>query len=703
MARKPPPTDTAAYDRHREQAADNQREKSRAGREIGEIPAVVDPKRRESCRLDLARFLRTYFPNAFKLKFSADHVRIVEKIQRAILSGGLLSIAMPRGSGKTTICERAVLWAALYGHCPFPLLVAADQKKSAESLAKLKLELEANPLLLADFPEVCYPIRKLERIANRVKGQTHGGEPTRMEWSRLAIVLPTIPGSVSSGAVIKTGAILSAVRGANHTKPDGTVVRPSLVLLDDPQTRASARKETQSKLREQIISADVLGCAGPGETMTALMTCTVICKGDMADRMLDRSLHPDWQGERTKLLIRWPSDPAMALWQELREKLADAMARDASPEAVLKIGVAFYRKHRAAMDDGAEVAWEERREKGHPSALYSAMMLYFKDPEAFWSEYQNEPMGGVTDSEELQTPDRLARRVNKLPRGTIPLQAQHVTASIDVQKDGLYWMISWFQDNFTGGVADYAVYPEQQKHQFTVRDLSPTLRSFTKRKSWQAALRCGLDALFDLLATRRFQRPDGATMSIERILVDANWGDSTEIVYQACRESAHSAILRPAHGIAIKPTRRPMSDMKTDGSDKPGDHWIERTHAKFKSRYLLIDVNHWKSAAHDALSIDVEERHSVSLFAAKPHEHRLLAEHLTAETRTRVEANGRSSDVWELKPGQDNHWFDTLIGTFVAASRQGVKLTDPEAKNHRKPKRRLSTAEIQARRQKVNR
>lgn len=698
---EPEPQADDAYARHKRRAAGLQRDKSRDGREVGELPAVANSKRRESCRRDLQKFLKTYFPRAFKRPFSPDHVRIIEKIERAILDGGLLAMAMPRGSGKTTICERAVIWAAVHGHRLFPLLVAADQKKANDSLGKIKLELETNELLLADFPEVCVPIRKLERIANRAKGQTYRGEPTRIEWSRQAIVLPTIPDSPGAGVVIKTGAILSAVRGANHTRPDGSVVRPSLVLLDDPQTRSSARKETQSALREQIVSADVLGCAGPGESITALMTCTVICKGDLADRMLDRSLHPDWQGERTKLLNRFPD--RMDLWQEWRELIADKLARDASPAEVLKVGTAFYRKHRAAMDAGADVPWAERKEQGHLSALYTALGLYFQDPESFWSEYQNEPLGGNDPADELQKPDQLARRVNRLARGTLPLRAQHITAAIDVHKELLYWMLCWWDTDFTGGILDYGAFPDQGKFHFALREASPTLQTVTKRRAILAAIRRGLDLLIDDLTGRKFERPDGAELQLERLLIDANWGYSTDTVFAACRESAHASLLRPAHGKAIKPTARPMSDWQIAGSDKAGDHWIRKTN-KRAVRYLVVDVNHWKSQVHDALALDVEEPHSLSLFQAKPHEHRLLAEHLLAETRTRVEANGRTTDVWEAKPTKpDNHWLDTLVGCAVGASELGVKLTDPDAKNHRKPRKRLTTAEISALRHKVNR
>ena len=37
------------------------------------------------------------------------------------------------------------------------------------------------------------------------------------------------------------------MRGQQHTLVDGSIIRPSLVLLDDPQTRDSARSVDQTR------------------------------------------------------------------------------------------------------------------------------------------------------------------------------------------------------------------------------------------------------------------------------------------------------------------------------------------------------------------------------------------------------------------------------------------------------------------------
>jgi hypothetical protein len=134
-----------------------------------------------------------------------------------------------------------VIWAALSGTTLFVCLIAASADRAQNLLENIKTWLETNPLLQGDFPEVCYPIKCLERISNRQKGQKYLGTPTRIEWSADKIVLPTIEKSGASGVVISSSGMHgSEIRGQHHARSDGHVVRPQLVLIDDPQTTESA-------------------------------------------------------------------------------------------------------------------------------------------------------------------------------------------------------------------------------------------------------------------------------------------------------------------------------------------------------------------------------------------------------------------------------------------------------------------------------
>ena len=120
-------------------------------------------------------------------------------------------------------------------------------------LESIKTELDGNELLAEDFPEVCHPIRCLDGIANRCSGQLYQGERTHIGWTAKDIVLPTIPGSKASGAIIKVAGITGRIRGMKFKRADGQSVRPSLVVIDDPQTDESARSLSQCATRESIL------------------------------------------------------------------------------------------------------------------------------------------------------------------------------------------------------------------------------------------------------------------------------------------------------------------------------------------------------------------------------------------------------------------------------------------------------------------
>jgi hypothetical protein len=119
-------------------------------------------------------------------------------------------------------------------------------------------------------------------------------------------VLPTIAGSPASGIIVRVAGITGRVRGMKFKRADGRSVRPSLVIIDDPQTSESAGSLEQTRKRVRVLAGDILGLAGPGQKISGIMPCTIIRPGDMAEQILDREKHPEWNGERTKLLYEYP-------------------------------------------------------------------------------------------------------------------------------------------------------------------------------------------------------------------------------------------------------------------------------------------------------------------------------------------------------------------------------------------------------------
>ena len=654
---------------------------SQAGRDIGDLPDVVDAERKEKASRDFRFFCEAYFPETFHLEWSPDHLRVIHKIEEAVLHGGLFAMAMPRGSGKTSLCETACLWAILYGHREFVCLIGSDEKSALEMLESIKMELDSNDLLLDDFPEAVYPIQKLDGIAHRANGQLYQGERTHIGWTAKEVVLPTIPGSAASGAIIRVAGITGRIRGMKYKRPDGRSARPSLVVIDDPQTDESARSPSQCQNREAVLAGAVLGLAGPGQKIAGVMPCTVICRHDMADNILDRDKHPDWQGERTKMLYAFPRNDK--LWSEY-EQLRSA---ELKAERGLVKATAFYREHQAQMDEGASVAWAARFNPDEASAVQHAINLKYQDEGAFFAEYQNEPLDMVNE-EGVLTADGITAKTNGMERGVLSIGCTHLTAFIDVQQKLLFWVVTAWDDDFTGFVADYGAWPDQGKGYFTLRDTRRTLERAAPRAGMEGAIYAGLEALTDHILGKEWRRDDGAMMRVERCLIDANWGQSTDVVYQFCRQSGYAPILLPSHGKYVGASSIPFSEYTRKKGERVGHNWrIPSVKGKRAVRHVVYDTNYWKSFIHARLSVPMGDHGCLSLFGRNPETHRLFSEHLTAEYKVRTEGRGRVVDEWKAKPNQlDNHWFDGMVGCAVAASIQGVSLPGTQEKTVRSNK-----------------
>lgn len=681
-----------AYDAHRERERSRQAAQSRSGRDVGPLPAVADPRRRKRTAASLRKFADTYFPERFTLEWSQDHLRVIERLETTIRDGGCQSFAMPRGSGKTTLCEVAVLWATMTGRRKFVALIGASRAHADEMLDSIRGELETNQLLAADWPEVCHPIMELEGIRNRARGQLCDGEATHIRWAGSLLVLPTVYQPAkrrpckttvrrktdASGAVICVRGITGRVRGMKVRRPDGETVRPDVAIVDDPQTDASARSKRQCKKRLDIIQGAILGLAGPGKTIAACCPCTVIQRGDVADQLLDTSQHPEWHGERTRLVYRWPeSKEALALWAQYADARREDMIAGGDGNAATNI----YRKHRKVMDAGAKVGWEARKLPHELSALQHAYNLRIDSPDTFDAEYQNDPPDEKSENVTTLDPVAIAAKVSSYKRGEIPLKVQRMTLFVDVHKQLLYWSVCGWEPGFTGYVLDYGTWPRQPTHYFALRDARSTIERAKQitAQSLEGRILQALGILFAELHARTWRREDGAELTIDLGLVDANWGESTDAVYAACRQAAKVPGLRvmPSHGAPFGPTKKPISrwDQK-HAKGRIGDEWhIPPLGRGRVVQHVLFDAGRRKSFLQRRLATPLGDPGSLTLFCEQSYTHRLIAEHLTAETAARVTGPHGEMVVWTLTPNRDNHWLDCLSGCCTAESILGGQLS----------------------------
>jgi len=664
------------YTEARRRQAERSRQATKASQDIFPIPEIEDYERRKRCGESFRLFCETYFPAAFHREWSNDHLRVIAKIEKAVREGGLFAFAMPRGSGKTTLARCSALWAVLYGYRPFVCLIGAADDRAKELLLPIKKHIVENPLLLADFPESIHPLRCLENSSKRQLQQHIQGRLTHVHWGQEKLVFPTIEGdhlphvlrtegyevSPSCGSIITTTSLDANMRGQQHTRADGSIIRPSLVLLDDPQTRQSAASATQTRRRLELLNGDVLGMAGPGEQISAVLTCTKIYDNDLADQVLDKEKNPEWDSECTRLVYAFPTNEK--LWDEYKH-IRDTQGHKAATE--------YYRRHREEMDAGAVIAWPARFDrKSELSAIQHAMNLKFKvGPEAFASEYQNEPVLEQTNDQVL-TVEQVLAKVNGYKRGSVPAACTKLTMFIDLHDRLLFYCVCAWEENFTGYVIDYGTFPQQKRYNFTLATAPATLGRAFPGLGTDGAIHAGLERLVSTNLAREWKRGE-TLMRIDRLLVDM--GYKPGIVADVKRKAGGTAVMA-SKGIGIRASRKPLASYMRHPGEVHGHFWyIPNVRKTGEFPHVLVDVNYWKTFVHAGLATAAGDRGCLSLFGKDGREHDMFAEHVAhSETWVEVQGMGRIVHEWSSRPTRpDNHWFDCLVGCAAAASMCGVK------------------------------
>jgi len=626
---------------------------------------------RQNLDADLGFFLWTLFPEAFPLEPSPSHLRMISEIQKSVDHGGLKAIAAPRGSGKTSIMLRAALWAMLSGRRRYVCLVAADADSAISNLATVKAEINHNERIAKYYRRETWCVRQLGGEPRRAATQHYEGRQTGVEYSRNGLCLGTIPDCPISGARISTAGITGRIRGQQALTLDGEILRPDFVLVDDPSTKLSAASTSQNKKRHETMMGDILGLAGPGVKIAGFCTCTVIYQDDLADRILDRKLSADWNGDRIAMVKSWPT--WMDGWDQYNQMRVDELLQERDHEGSRQ----FVRDNFDRLHEGAEVYWEARKSEHDVSALQHAMDLYFRDTGVFAAEYQNAPLDQVATSPyDIQT-EAIMRRITGIPRGAVPEDVDKITAFIDTQRELLYYVVVAWSITGRGYVIDYGACPDQKRHHWAKHSVPYTL-SQIYGDDFETYLRSGLDWLIGAILENEYTTENGAKVMVDRLAIDARWGESTAIIRKLARESRHRARLHPSMGMFVGANSKPWQQLKSSKerrSDRRGVHAKLVTPKDGGRRELLYDSNYWKSFCADRLLCHEGSPKAIMLFDAEPHKHRMFAEHCAVEEPVRVLGKANNEVVeWRTSSSQvENDFWDCLVGNAALASTIGVE------------------------------
>lgn len=652
--------------------------------DIGDIPPVANPERREACRLDLRLYGITYFPHSAGLTpLSCDHDRYIARMQNVLLNGGRFAGVVYRGFAKTTWSEIGAMWSTSYGHQEFVPVFGADAATAGQIIDSIKMELETNDLLYEDFPEICHAIRALEGKPQRQHSQHHHGARTFIEFVSDTVVLPTIAGSVASGAVITSHGLLAAGRGMKYKRADGANVRPTCVLLDDIQTDESAKAPLQNAKRLKVIRKSILRMGGHRRKLAVILGGTIIEADDAVDQLSNPALPGAFESERIPMVRKF-ADAHDSFWMIEYAAVRRAYDRD-DVLGRLKAEQAssdLYAANRERADAGCEVSWESCYDpETEISAIQHAYNILIDDgEEVFLSECQNTPKRAAAEADSVEVNAlTVAMRTSGLPQGVAPLAATTLTIHIDVQHTLLYWSALACDANLTGSIIDYNTFPEQNSRYFALREATRKLGDIYPGTNAQEAVELGLIGLINQLVTRDWKNEAGSPIGVGQILIDWSDGEMDDTVAKVCRTSPYKALIHPMAGVGIGPEKAPMMLYTPQNGEVLGNHWIKKRNQKQAVVGVRADVNYWKSRAAKALTCLSSIRGSITLYGSNGEngtritDHRMIADHFSSEKGTRLtnEDRKRTVTVFSLKPNRENHYWDNLIGCMVGASMKG--------------------------------
>ena len=290
-------------------------------------------------------FVNTYFPHYVRSSEKSElheflFSRLPEILQQP--EGINEADAAPRGEAKSTLVTRLFsLWTVITGAKKFIVIAMDSIDQAYPMLEAIKAELEFNPRLKTDFPEMC--------------GQGR-------VWQAGTIV-------TASNVKIQVFGSGKKMRGMVHG-----AFRPDLAILDDIENDEMVRNPDQRDKLEMWLKQTVLQLGAVGTKFDVIYIGTIL----HYDSVLSRTLNnPFWSTRKFKAMKRWPD--RMDLWDRWEELYRNDGA---------VVAEAFYQANKDEMERGAVTSWADR-------GVLALMKIRARDGHAtFDSEYQNDPVSG---------------------------------------------------------------------------------------------------------------------------------------------------------------------------------------------------------------------------------------------------------------------------------------------------------------------
>ncbi len=620
----------------------------------------ADLKRRRRYERNTARWLKYYLADTYPLPWSEIHRRYIADLDYIADSGGWKAEALPRGSGKTMIAEGAALKYLLTGKSRFLALILATDKFAKMAIEDIKTWLLENERINADYPEICAVIRHCNGIPQAMRSTTANGEPVHLKWTASQLVLPDCPlimppgkkvKSQSSNAVIRCEGITGAIRGMKYVTSSGETIRPDFAIVDDPQTRESARSPEQTRQRLDIIRSDIAGLSGPGKDIRIIVPCTIIEKGDLADQITDSELFPDFLGERQPFFLHMPEN--MELWEEYNQVRKEGLTkRDKG-----RMAVEFYRKNKAELTRGAEVYWIERKGDTAIDGIQWGMDQYFRlGPKGFASELQNRPLG----TEEMISLS--SRRVLECETNIAKWKCQNNTAAVIIFVDlnprtvGLFWAALSFENQLSARTIAYGNYPGKNQ------SLVPEGASDRQE---DALLFEGLRKLADAFSKAIITCDNGQPSKIDLMMIDGGYNFQTVVRFVQSG--------RFPFQLAVSRGRASTKYLDTGKDVIKAMQYVHLRKNPSNQRYLSHNSDALREIVHKAFMAGPDAPGGIGIHKSPPL-HDEFAESIASQ-RLINKAEGVRGIMyqWTTVPGGQDHLLDCVVGCYAGAHWYGIE------------------------------
>jgi len=651
---------------------ERQHEHRARGREIGVLPRIRHRRVRESCRFDLLKFGLSYAPGEYegmspllKRPPSPRMVRFVKDLEDRVLNGGLKHVRWPRGKGKSTWVKIAMMWAMLYGHKRFGVIVERTRGMAKIVAEEIWKRIYISPRISADFPEFAIPMRDVEMSPQRMRSQTYMEKLTYMKMDVSVFnffKLPTMKDFPNTGGIIAFRGADQALRGINIESS-----RPDFFFIDDPQDEEAARNpETVAKIEKNINGA-VLGSGEIDATITAVMASTPIEPDDVSETFADQNKHPEWHTETERFVTNFgPKEP---MSQFLKIAAVDESAAHA-----------FYVEHRAEIEDGVEMMDEGDFDPNREVSAYehALNLLHSRKSVSFYAEYQMVP----SRSQGIYkiSPKMVRDRVNGHPMYEVPHECdQGVLAFVDVNATaGLRWEICAFGRGRVAAILAYGQYPKEGARLFP--EGLPT-----------SAIPAYLDPAIRTVATEiigaHLVDEEGNAVRVRGVCFDGGW--QTECVAASVASLNAEYADKPfvwSMGFDAKGYSR-YHHNKAAMPNAEGLKAAEECHtwATANGVYLAFNSDYWKEVMQTSFLAEPLAKSSSSFYGSDPLLHVDFAQEICNEELKAKDKSTRYGAIyhWHKDAYRPNHYGDVHAGALVFGAIRGnfdplVSVVSPE-------------------------